>query len=281
MGISAVLIIVANVFVSYRGFQNRAFFEKYDFDIWKIKNQKEARRLLTSGFLHVNWGHLFLNMFALYSFSVVVESVVGTINYLILYFVSLLSGNVLALYIHRYHEQYRAVGASGAVCGIIFASIVMFPQGSISFLLLPIAIPSWLFGIGFILISIFGITVRHGNIGHEAHLGGAIAGVIVSILMIPELVAMHPFIIISIIVPASVFLIVLAKRPKTLLRDNYLAYKVRKISEKYETLREKKLQEELDRLLEKVHKKGLNGLSDGERKMLHDLSTRKRNKKST
>lgn len=276
VGLISLLLIIANVFFSYRGFKERAFFERYIFHVERILAGREYRRLLGSAFLHANWGHLFFNMFALYSFSVGVESIFGRGNYVLIYFGSLIAGNLLALYIHRNHGDYRAVGASGAVSGIIFSSVLMFPGSSIMFLFLPVAIPSWLFGIGFILVSIYGIGSRFGKLGHEAHLGGAISGVILTIILRPELITSRPLLVFGILLPIVLFMVVLLKKPEYLFLDMFVRRKVVRFKEKREVDREENLQEELDRLLEKVSRKGIDGLSDRERKRLREISSMRR-----
>ena len=208
-----VVLMVANGIFSFRGFGNRLFLEKYLFHVGSILGNNEYYRLFTSGFLHANIPHLAFNMLALYSFSQGIGRVIGILDFVLLYFGSLLAGNLLALQINRNNPGYRALGASGAVSGVIFASILMYPGGSISFLFLPIAIPSWLFGIGFVLVSIYGIRSGLGNLGHEAHLGGAIAGVLISLLIEPRLVLARPLLLAALIVPSAASLILLVKRP--------------------------------------------------------------------
>jgi len=208
-----VVLIVANAIFSFRGFNSSLFIEKYIFHEGSILRGKEYYRLLTSGFLHANVAHLVFNMFALYSFSQGVGRVVGILDFVLIYFGSLLAGNLLALQIHRRQPGYRALGASGAVSGVIFASILMYPHGSISFLFLPIAIPSWLFGIGFVLVSIYGIRTGLGNLGHDAHLGGAIAGVLISTMMEPDLLRTRLWLVLVLVIPAAAYIYLLDRRP--------------------------------------------------------------------
>src|ERR1700740_2095542 len=121
LGIISIAIIFINFFVSYRGFSDRAFFSKYSFVVENVLNYKQYWRLVTSGFLHVNWMHLIFNMISLYFFSGSLEAYIGPINFLIIYFVGLIGGNLLSLLIHRSSGDYSAVGASGAVSAVIFA----------------------------------------------------------------------------------------------------------------------------------------------------------------
>jgi membrane associated rhomboid family serine protease len=207
------VIIVANGIFSFRGFKSRIFLEKYLFYVRGILENSEYYRLFTSGFLHANIPHLAFNMLALYSFSQGIGRVVGILDFVLIYFGSLLAGNILALQINRNNPEYRALGASGAVSGVIFASILMYPHGSISFLFFPIAIPSWLFGIGFVLVSIYGIRTGLGNLGHEAHLGGAIAGVLISTMIEPHLLSTRLWLVAALILPSAAYLVLLIKRP--------------------------------------------------------------------
>jgi membrane associated rhomboid family serine protease len=208
-----VFIIVANAIFSFRAFRDRLLMEKYLFHVGSILQRNEYYRLVTSGFLHANMPHLFFNMFALYSFSRGIGTVVSILDFVLLYFGSLVAGNLLALQINRRNPEYRSLGASGAVSGVIFASILMYPHGSIYLFMLPIAIPSWIFGIGFILISIYGIRSGLGNLGHEAHLGGAIAGVLVAVLIDPGVLSTRLWLVAALIVPSAVYIYLLVKRP--------------------------------------------------------------------
>ncbi len=274
--IVSVLIIIATVYFSYRGFTNQAFFERHIFHVERIVTDREAGRIVSCGFLHANWAHLFFNMFALYSFSVGVIQVFGIIGFLVIYFGSLVAGNLLALYIHRAHGAYRAVGASGAVSGVVFASIVAFPHGTIIFLFLPVEIPSWIFGIGFVLVSIFGIGARVGNIGHEAHLGGAISGVILALMIRPAILTMHPVIVAAIIAPMAIFLYIVAKSPGLLRIRVTIDGRRDTMRERAVDRRRESLEEEMDRLLDKVKERGIQSLSEGERQRLREIADEKK-----
>ncbi|HEX7015063.1 MAG TPA: rhomboid family intramembrane serine protease, partial [Cyclobacteriaceae bacterium] len=169
-------LIAANILISYKGFRDPAFFDRNLFEVGRVLHRREYGRLFMSGFLHVDWTHLLFNMFSLYSFSMIMERILGPVSILIIYFASLIGGDLLALFIHRNHPGYRAVGASGAVSGVIFAAIAIVPDIHVSLFLIPVGIPGWLFGICYVIYSMYGIRTSLGNIGHEAHLGGALVG---------------------------------------------------------------------------------------------------------
>lgn len=194
------IIIIANVIVSLKGFDDVIFFDKYKFQIGPIVN-KEWVRMLTSGFLHVDFYHLLFNMLTLYFFADGVIAEFGIINFLIMYFLSLLGGSALSYYYHQRDFFYSAVGASGAVSGILFASILLYPFDSLYFMFIPIPIPAIVVGIGYLLYSVFGMKNQWGNIGHAAHLGGAATGLILSIAMEPSLLFTHTLYVVILAIP--------------------------------------------------------------------------------
>jgi membrane associated rhomboid family serine protease len=181
-----VAIIAINALLSFKGFEDRLFFEKYKFNIGNIR-RGEHIRMLSSGFLHVDVTHLLFNMITLYFFADAVIIALGQFNFLIIYFASLVFGNLLSLYFHKEEYWYSAVGASGAVTGVLYAAILLQPQMSLYMFFIPIPIPGYIFGIGYLLYSIYGMKNRIGNIGHDAHFGGAIGGYVITLLLMPSL----------------------------------------------------------------------------------------------
>lgn len=184
-----IIIIAVTALTSYFGFTNRDFFNKNAFNISAIQSGKEYHRFLTSGFLHVDIMHLVFNMLSLYFFSSTFFIELITIPiYLLIYFGSILAGSLLGYISHKNNPYYTAVGASGGVSGMIYASIAIFPvESNIGFIFLPgISIPAWIFGILYMIYSVYGMKNQLGNIGHSAHIGGAAFGLIVPILVFPQ-----------------------------------------------------------------------------------------------
>ena len=175
LNIAVIIIIAANVLFSFKGFNDFSFFERYKFNIGAIKKGEHIRHL-SSGFLHVDITHLFFNMFTLYFFAPVVILYFNEAKFLIIYFVSLLFGNFLSLGFHKDEYHYSAVGASGAVTGILYSAILLRPEMKLFIFFIPIPIPAYIFGIVYLLYSIYGMKSRVGNIGHTAHFGGAMGG---------------------------------------------------------------------------------------------------------
>ena len=177
-----IIIIAANVIISYKGFGDFGFFEKYKFNVGALR-RGEQFRLFSSGFLHIDNAHLFFNMFSLYIFADIVIQDLGIYGYIIIYLGSLLLGNLLSLYFHKDEYYYSAVGASGAVMGVIYSAILLQPGMSLYLFFIPIPIPAYVFGIGYLLYSIYGMKNRVGNIGHDAHFGGAIGGYVITLIL--------------------------------------------------------------------------------------------------
>ena len=179
------IIIAANVIVSFKGFNDRSFLERYKFQIGPIV-QGERIRMLTSAFLHVDPSHLLFNMLTLYFFADPVIAYLGVARFLAVYFGALLAGGLFALYFHKREPYYSAVGASGAVMGVLYAAILLNPGMNLYLFFIPIPIPAYLFGVAYLLYSIFGMKRQWGNIGHSAHIGGAVGGYLLCILLYPS-----------------------------------------------------------------------------------------------
>ncbi|NCT09490.1 MAG: rhomboid family intramembrane serine protease [Flavobacteriia bacterium] len=198
-------IIIVNVIVSMKGFDNFSFFESYKFQVNKI-TKNEKMRLLSSGFLHVDWMHLGFNMYALYLFGGIVSSMLGIFSFLTIYFGSLIAGNLYTLHYHKNEPYYSAVGASGAVSGIVYSSILLFPNMKL-LLFFAIPMPGYVFGVGYLLYSIYGMKKQLGNIGHAAHLGGTISGFAITLLFVPTLFLTNTIFVILLAIPIVLLLL--------------------------------------------------------------------------
>jgi membrane associated rhomboid family serine protease len=274
IGIASFILIIANIAFSYKGFKSHAFFDQYKFEVDSIILYKDYKRLVTSGFLHINWTHLIFNMVGLLIFGGSIENYLGAFGFLVVYFAALLGGGLLALLIHKNHGNYSAVGASGAIGGILFAAIALFPGMSIGFFFLPFYFPAWIYGIAYVLYSIYGISSKKDNVGHEAHLGGALVGMLVAILLHPAALLENYWVILLIVVPTIAFIYIIVTRPYMLLIDNYFFKKNSNyydVDHQYNEQRTNK-QKEVDRILDKIGKKGMNSLSKEEKKKLEEYS---------
>ena len=200
----AIIIIGLNIFFSYKGFRDRIFFNKYKFSPIRLK-RGEKIRYISSGFLHVDTTHLIVNMFTLYFFVDAVIFRVGEVNFIIIYFTSLVFGNWLTYRFNSNNINYSAVGASGAVMGIVYSAILLNPDMTLFFFVLPM--PGYLFGLGYLFYSIYSMKKVNDNIGHEAHLGGAIAGFFSTIFISPAVVFTNLFTVLILLIPIVYFYI--------------------------------------------------------------------------
>ncbi len=204
MDIVVLVIIVINVLVSIKGMDSQYFFEKYKFQVGPIVN-KDYFRMLSSGFLHVDYMHLLFNMLTLYFFAPIVIESYGRNEFIGMYLLSLLAGNALSYYMHRNDFFYSAVGASGAVSGILFSSIFLFPFMQIYVFFIPL--PAIIFGVLYMVYSIFGMKNQWGNIGHAAHIGGAFMGLILSVLYKPSLLQTQGWIFFILVLPLILMIV--------------------------------------------------------------------------
>lgn len=178
-------LLVLNVAASLIAFGNPAFMSQNVLWVRPMRDNGEWYRALSSGFLHVNGPHLFLNMYGLWLFGPICEYALGGVGFAIVYFASLLGGSLWA-YLHNQNApEYRAAGASGALSGMILAFCLFQP---FAVLLAFFVIPMWgiVFGIVYIALSYTFAMRADRIIGHEAHLGGAVAGIVATLLVRPE-----------------------------------------------------------------------------------------------
>ena len=182
---------------------------------------------------------------------------------------------MLSLLIHRHHE-YRALGASGGVCGLIFASVFLLPGNSVRLFMVPVPLPAYVFAIGFLVYSFVSHRRGRDNIGHDAHLGGAISGLLVAMVLRPELVFSQPLMLAIVIGLAVLILLAMIYDPGRVLEHHLKLTDTRKGDKRTveydDNARRNKDKEEVDRLLDKVAKKGASGLSKAEQRRLKELS---------
>lgn len=200
-GILPIIIIALTVLTSIKGFSDMAFFDRYKFNVGAILGKsRQWDRLLTSATLHGDYMHLLFNMMTLYFFSGVIITTFGIWKYLAIYFISVIGGGLLSLWMHRKEYHYSAIGASGGVVGILFAAIAVYPDMTLGIMFI-LPMKGWIFGILYLAYSIYGMQTRQGNIGHDAHLGGAAIGLILAIIFEPMILEVNTLYIGLMILP--------------------------------------------------------------------------------
>jgi membrane associated rhomboid family serine protease len=185
------ILLVLNVFVSgYAFFVDPDLVSRFSFRPRPIIEDKQYYRFITAGFLHGGLGHLAFNMLTLYFFGPLLEARLGAMMFLVLYFGSELAAHALTLYYHKDDYNYSAIGASGAISGVVFAFCLYRPFAML-YIFFAIPMPAIVFAVLYVVISIYAMKrsqsgAQMGRIAHEAHLCGAIGGVLLTVLLDPE-----------------------------------------------------------------------------------------------
>ena len=192
-----VIIIAITCIVSILCFNGTLNGNKLIFNAYQVWHRKEWYRMLTSGMIHSGWGHLFFNMLTLYFFGRVVEQyfsaafggVLGTVLYVVLYVSALAISSLGDLVKYRNNWNYNALGASGAVSAVLFASILFAPKMGIYIYLIPIPVPGYIFAPLYLLYCWYMAKRNMDNIGHTAHFWGAVYGMLFPIICKPDVLS--------------------------------------------------------------------------------------------
>lgn len=173
---AALIILLVIIIVSVIGLSSPKVIERSLLRPYQVAHGTGYAGLLTSGFVHADVGHMVFNLITFYSFAFKLEPVMGSLKFVLLYFSALLVGGLGTCFKHRNDPNYASLGASGAILGVLFASIVYFPRQSLYILPLPVPIPAPLFAVGYLAYSWYSSRKNRGHINHDAHIFGALAG---------------------------------------------------------------------------------------------------------
>lgn len=183
---AVIAVILATTAVSIYGLSfDRGFVGKFVFNVGALARAKQHYRVFTSSFLHGDYFHLLFNMLTLWFFGPVVEYILGADGFIVVYFGAILTSGIISFYVNRHNYAYSSLGASDGVSGVVLSFCLFYPMAPIYIMFIPIGIPAILYGVLFMLISAQ-MMGRGGRIAHEGHLGGAIAGVVLTWLMKPD-----------------------------------------------------------------------------------------------
>ncbi|MBU2553998.1 MAG: rhomboid family intramembrane serine protease [Bacteroidetes bacterium] len=190
------IVIAVTVIVSFLAFNNLRLFDQLKFNAYLIKQRNEGWRFFSYALVHAGWAHLLINMFVLYSFGAFVEEALkdlfgsrGFLYYLMLYVGGVLFSTLWDFGKFKNDPYYSAVGASGAVSAVVFASILLNPGSSIFLFPIPFPLPSWVFGIVYLVYSAYMGKKGNDNIGHTAHFWGAVYGIALIIVLVPGVIS--------------------------------------------------------------------------------------------
>lgn len=177
--IAAPLIMILTIGISLLGlYQMPRIIDMCLFRPYYFLRGKQYDTIVLSGFVHADIPHLLFNMFTFYFFALPMERFLGTIPFLILYFFGLIISHSCTWYKHRDNPAYASLGASGAISAVLFAYIVYFPFDTLLIFPIPVPIPAFLFAIGYVAYSYYSSRQNSGRINHDAHLCGAVGGLL-------------------------------------------------------------------------------------------------------
>lgn len=186
------IIVLVTVGISLAAWNNPALMSRWIMNPYQVANRGQYYRLITSGFLHADWGHLLFNMLALYSFGGFMEQVFGLLFggngslYLIgFYLIGILVSDIPTFLKHRNNPGYNSLGASGGVSAVVFAAILFRPLSPIYLFFIPIGIPGFIFGALYLAYSYYEARRGYGNVNHDAHFYGALFGILFMIVVYP------------------------------------------------------------------------------------------------
>ena len=175
----AAVIFAVTIGASLIGLYGKpALIDKSLFRPYWFLRRKQYDTIYMSGFVHADLGHLIFNMVTFYFFAFPTEAYLGTLKFLALYFVGLVASHSCTYVKHKDNPEYASLGASGAISAVLFAYVVYFPTTTLIILPLPIPIPATLFAVAYVAYSYWAGKRQIGRINHEAHLCGAISGVV-------------------------------------------------------------------------------------------------------
>ncbi len=192
------LLLGLTVAVSAYAWSNHEVMNNWILDPYQMNRRGgQWYRFVTSGFLHADWGHLIFNMITFFSFgglalsafSGVLGEGPGLGAFLLLYLGGIVVSDLPTYFRHRYDPGYRSLGASGGVASVLFAAILFQPTGSIGMMFLPgLRIPGFIWGVLYLMYSYYMGRRRGDNINHDAHLYGALYGVLLTAALVPGVV---------------------------------------------------------------------------------------------
>lgn len=179
------IIIIITTLVSMQGFSSAAFAHKLSFSPYLAKHHNEQYRFFTHMFVHADWPHLIFNMVSCYFLGQGIEQdliyhfgpLLGSLHFLVLYIFGGLVATLWPFIRNQDNDLYFSLGASGAVSALIFAFILWNPAQDL-YLFLSIPIPAYIFGPLYLAIEYYAFRKGKTNIAHDAHIGGALFGII-------------------------------------------------------------------------------------------------------
>jgi membrane associated rhomboid family serine protease len=185
----ASFIFAITILTSVLAFSNDNLYANMILHPYSVSRGQRVYTVLTSGLIHNDWMHLFFNMLSYYFFAFTLEAQLGHWQFALLYTASLILSDLPTVYKHKNDDWYHSLGASGAVSAVIFSYIMFSPLNKMYIMPIPIGIPAVLFGVIYLVYCNYASKYARDNINHDAHLFGAISGLLITIMLNPHLVS--------------------------------------------------------------------------------------------
>jgi membrane associated rhomboid family serine protease len=179
----ASFIFVLTLATSLFAFSNQNIYAKFILNPYEVSRGYRVYTVITSGLIHADWNHLFFNMLSYYFFAFQLEAVLGHWQFGVLYLATMVLADLPSIYKHKEDSWYNTLGASGAISAVIFSAILFNPKGQMGLIFLPFMIPAWIFGILYLVYCHFASKHARDNINHDAHLFGALSGILITIIL--------------------------------------------------------------------------------------------------
>jgi membrane associated rhomboid family serine protease len=182
----ALAIMVITIGASLFAFSNEKYYNKWMLHPYYVAKGEDVYTYFTSALIHADWMHLIFNMMSYYFFAFGLERQLGHWQFGVLYMASMVLSDIPTVIKHKNNPGYRCLGASGAVSAVIFGYIMFNPTDKMGIMLLPFMMPAWIFGILYLVYCHFASKRGRDHINHDAHLFGAITGVVITVLLHPS-----------------------------------------------------------------------------------------------
>ncbi|MBK0383755.1 rhomboid family intramembrane serine protease [Pedobacter sp. SD-b] len=180
------LIFVFTIVTSIYAFYNPETYGKFMLHPYSVARGKNVYQLITSGMVHKDWSHLIFNMLSYYFFAFNLEQTIGHWQFALLYILSLILCDLPSIYKHKDNFHYHSLGASGAVCAVVFSFIMFSPLTTLIIFPIPFPIPAVIYGVLFLIYTSYAGRKSNDGINHDAHFYGALAGVFITLALYPQ-----------------------------------------------------------------------------------------------
>ena len=184
----ASFIFAITIATSIWAFSNDNAYSNMILHPYSVARGKRVYTIITSGLIHNDWMHLFFNLFSYTFFAFQLEGVLGHWQFGLLYTLSLILSDLPTIYKHKDDDWYHSLGASGAVSAVIFSYILFNPTNLMYLMFIPIGIPSILFGVLYLIYCNYASKHARDNVNHDAHMFGALSGLLITIILNPHIV---------------------------------------------------------------------------------------------